>query len=215
MIDKIVGRGQVCDNMDLEKALQVFHIDTLDQLVDLGEIGVKTLYKKMAKDTHPDHNNGQKEEFIEINSAYGTLLDEVRHIRAQLGQTDTPSVEKKNDQMVDFFYSKTAKSQKTLAPQTDMEKVHSTLYRVQQEITMLTEEFRQEADKIKIEFEKKTQEIEAKVQRANNRLKQDLLVEFQFQAQKHTKIQDDLRAQFDKAALEIYANGLNELQEIA
>ena len=200
--------------MDLEKALQVFHIDTLEQLVELGEIGIKTLYKKMAKDTHPDHNNGQKEEFIKINSAYGILLDEVRHIRAQMGETASIEPEKKNEKMVDFFYSKTAKSQKTLSPQSDLEKVQSTLYRVQQEIVRLTQEFHQESDKIKIELEKKTTEIDLEIVKVNKKAKAELLNEFHYQANKYKKIQEDLRIQFDRAALDFYASALNELRDL-
>jgi DnaJ-class molecular chaperone len=200
--------------MDLEKALSVFHIDTLDQLVDLGESGIKTLYKKMAKDTHPDHNNGQKDDFIQINSAYGILLDEVRDINAQLGKTSTDETEKKNDQMVDFFYSKTAKSQKSISSQTDIQKVQSVLYSIQMEVQRLTAEYQEESEKIKIEFEKKVAVVESDLKRAGRKAQEELMYEFQYQISKHKKIQEDLKIQFDAAALDIYASGLNEMQGV-
>ncbi|NJK71664.1 MAG: hypothetical protein HC932_05505 [Thermales bacterium] len=53
--------------MDFEKALKIFNLESLEN-ISFDEL--RAMYKKLAKERHPDMKLGSSEDFVELREAY-------------------------------------------------------------------------------------------------------------------------------------------------
>jgi preprotein translocase subunit Sec63 len=80
-----------------EKKGEVCHYTTLGISMSATEKDVKTAYRKLALQFHPDRNKdpGAEDKFKSINAAYGVLVDKVKcacdkEIFAELSEASSP-----------------------------------------------------------------------------------------------------------------------------
>jgi len=200
--------------MNRQKALDIFELTNLD---GLSLDSLKTLYKKLAKNKHPDQG-GSDNEFIVLKEAYGFLQDE---IKAQKLSTDLKEFGK--EEILDNYNQdkKSLENKITLFQKTFDNQI-VILNNVKSETQEILEKFENQKKGLQKELEEKINRLEKNYSKGFlqkllfflPRMSQDeFWVKYKYQVEIYSQKYTELDIQFFKKMLEIYGDGLNEIAE--
>ena len=140
--------------MDFSKALKIFSLDSLENLTHKD---LKSRFKKLAKETHPDQG-GDHYEFIELKNAYDLLLSKIKNIEPI---TDLTTLAKED--ILNKYYEDTGN---LLARIDELEKKEENntkiLESIQVEANTILDSYQQKREMLKIEFETLVDRLEKK-----------------------------------------------------
>jgi curved DNA-binding protein CbpA len=221
--------------MDFEKALKIFNLETLDNL-SFEELRSK--YKQLAKDKHPDKKQGSSKDFVELREAYVFLSEFGIFAREQgviQGNAKTSKLDKSlaarprisdlraltKDEILSRYFKDTQSLESQIGDYQDsLEDQAGVIVDVKENVQKLLAEFEAEKKFLQEQLEKELIKLEKKY---NPSLLRKLLFfipkmsdkdfrnEYQNKIDYFSKQYSDLNISFFKLMLSSYGDGLNKI----
>jgi DnaJ-class molecular chaperone len=142
--------------MTTEKALLLFDFPTLKE-VSLSEL--KSKYRRMARDKHPDNTGGSSADFIELREAYVVLLEYADKNETRKGSSSLTSLTK--EEILKKYERDTEELQTQLGAfqQNFLTQVH-VLAEVKDRADQTISKFERKKQKLKVELEEQISLLE-------------------------------------------------------
>jgi hypothetical protein len=205
--------------MNLQRALEIFG---LDNLIDLDARSLKILFKKLAKERHPDQG-GNHRDFVLLKEAHIILEKEVESSQHYDPSSKDLKAFSKED-ILNKYYQDT----RQLQVQIEVLKVNfddqaETLDQVTLGAQQVLEKFAEEKEKLKKELDISIEKLEKSY---NPSLLQKVLFflpklnekefwnAYQIQVSKYTKKNADLDTELYRIMLSVYGEGLNNIARL-
>lgn len=213
--------------MDYEKALEVFGLDGLDNTTFND---FRKLYKKLAKQRHPDTKKGTDKEFVELREAY-VLLSEYGDF-AENESTNAIKISKANknalktltkDEVIKKYYKDTRKLENQIEVYKEyFENQDSIISRIKNRVTKITEEFDKEKTILKKDLKKEIKRLDKKYRSGTlqrilfflpSRSEKEYWEQYNHQLDEYSAKYAELNISFFKLILTCYGNGLNKISK--
>lgn len=199
--------------MNLKRALEVFELESLD---NLSIKGLKDLFKKLAKEKHPDQGGNDKD-FVSLKEAHNFLENEL----AKILSTGTDLKELSKEEILDKYYHDTRELQVKLDDfEINLNNQASELNGIKSEVKKVLDNFETRKEELKKEFEEKISILQ-KSYKGNvfNRMffflprmsEAQFWERYNMEVQEYSKIYSALDVKFYKTMLSVYGEGLNNI----
>ncbi|MEM1312610.1 MAG: hypothetical protein AAGF07_04060 [Patescibacteria group bacterium] len=205
--------------MSLKQALEVFGLDSVSHL-DVN--GLKSLFKKLAKERHPDQG-GSHRDFILLKEAHIILEKEVKSKPASNSPNNDLQAFTKED-ILERYYKDTRQLQVQIKElKVHFENQAETLDQVTNGTQQLLEKFSKEKEKLKSELDESIIKLEKNY---NPSLLQKVLFflpklnekefwnAYQVEVAQYKKRTADLDNELHRIILSVYGEGLNNIARL-
>jgi curved DNA-binding protein CbpA len=203
--------------MNLQKALEIFDIDSLDEM---SKDEIKKIYRKQAGQKHPDKEGGSSQEFVELRQAYLYILSHFPNKTIKKTGKDLKELSK--DEILDKYFQDTKDLQLKLDSYESVTK---------NQITVL-DDVKTEAEDILGRFEKRKAELRKELDAniallekkfnpgffaklmalfQNKMSEEEFWEKYHFEVQKYSRKDAELDVEFFKEMLTTYGGGLNKI----
>jgi curved DNA-binding protein CbpA len=206
--------------MDLETALAIFNLKQID---DLDLPSLKSKYRMLAKEKHPDSGQGSNQDFVRLREAFLYLKDRVKLKNTPSNSvTDLKALSK--EEILAKYYKDTQALElrlesfnETLLEQTEI------VDNIRKKVQIIVDEFERKKEILKKQLEKEIFELERKysinffkkmlffLPRMNEK---EFWRMYEKQVEKYAKKHTEMDMQFLREMLNAYGNGLNDISEI-
>lgn len=208
--------------MNLHKALKIFALKEVDSL-NLEQL--KSFYKKLAKEKHPDRS-GSDSQFVELREAYLFLYGRIKEDEVEKFSkvASTSLRELSKDEILDKYYHDTKDLQiKIEEYEESFDGQAETLEQVRSQVEDIIGKFEEKKAKLRSELEIEIAKLE---QTYNSNFLRKLFFflpkmsedefwqKYHLKVQKYSRKDSDTDVSFFKEMLSVYGDGLNEISKI-
>jgi hypothetical protein len=204
--------------MNIKRALEIFGFDSLN---DLNSEELKKVYRKLAKERHPDKMGGTNKDFVELRRAYLLLYAEAE----KNDDTQKTLKELSKDEILDKYYQETRDLKVKMDTYEDIIGNQSrTLSIVRESVEQIVERFEYRKQQLKKDLELTISSLERQlkpniVQKLFSFLwpklnEDEFWLRYQQQVKNYTRKDQDLNMEFFKEMLTIYGDGLNDISSL-
>lgn len=204
--------------MNIKRALEVFGFESLN---DLNSEELKKVYRKLAKERHPDKLGGTNKDFVELRRAYLLLYSEAE----KNADTQKSLKELSKDEILDKYYQETRDLKVKMDTYEDIIGNQSrALTIVRESVEQIVERFEYRKQQLKKDLEQTISSLEKQlrpnfVQKIFSFLwpklsEDEFWQRYQQQVQSYTRKDQDLNTEFFKEMLTIYGDGLNDISSL-
>jgi curved DNA-binding protein CbpA len=206
--------------MDLQNALKVFSLETLEGLTPDK---LKAKYRRLAKQTHPDSEGGNSQEFVKLRQAFLFLSKHLEKNPAkdlkEDGVTDLETLSK--DEIVSKYVKETQVLQSQLALYASaFQEQDQIMQQVKEKVENILAHFDRQKVELHEELEKEISKLEKNY--SSNLLKKIFffwpqMSEHEFWKHYHSRIDNysrkhnQLDLEFFRSMVEAYGSGLNRI----
>ncbi len=153
--------------MDYEKALEVFELESLNSLTFND---FRVLYKKLAKQKHPDTKSGSEKEFVKLREAYVLLSEYGEFSDEQKKHKNALKISKKSknhlksltkDEIINKYFKDTRKLENEVGVfKGYVENQETVISKIKRKVKKITSDFDKEKDILKSDLKKEIKKIE-------------------------------------------------------
>jgi uncharacterized protein YukE len=204
-------------DMNLVRALQIIGIGSFEELTTYE---LKARYRKLAKEKHPDRQNGSHKEFVALREAYVFLSKELE--KNQPVNSDLQTMTK--DEILSKYFAETRELNLRVESLEDsVQNQIVVLHDLKQSVEEVIQEFEASKQSLQNQLDKEIQDLQSqfepnliqKILFFLPRMKTEHFWQMYNQkVAEYSKKNQKLDYEFNKKLLEIYGEGLNEITDI-
>jgi hypothetical protein len=215
--------------MDYEQALEVFELEDLETTTFNN---FRKLYKKLAKQRHPDTKDGSDKEFVELREAYVLLseygdfadFEEENPNAIKLSKTTKNTLKSlTKDEIIKKYYKDTQNLENEIDVYKGfVENQEHIITRIKHRVSKITKDFDHEKDLLKKDLKLELKRLDIKY-RSNNWRKvlfflpsnseKEYWENYNKQLDEYSAKYSELNTSFFKLILTCYGNGLNKISK--
>lgn len=209
--------------MDLQDALIFFGLKAIEE-VSLAEL--KTIYRKLAKEKHPDQG-GSNSEFVNLRKAFILIKNELEKHNPKTSKTTIITqelVELNKDELIAKYYKDTETLQNQLSVyEKSIADQQIILISLKEKVKNLVDNFNFHKQELQSSVQREVLGLEKKLNRETFWRRvfffwpapstSEFWNEYNTKIQSYTSLNSDLDSKFFKDMLGTYGEGLNGLQK--
>ena len=204
--------------MNLQRALEIFNLDSLE---GLDHKALKSMFKRLAKERHPDQG-GSNKDFVHLKEAHLILEKEIKNENVETTGNDLKTLSK--EEMLDKYYQDTRTLQVKIEDlQSNINTQAETIDHIKQGAVEVMMEFEDQKKKLKEELDQAVNSLQKEYKSGFfKRLfffrpkmsEQEFWNAYNHQVHKYVKKNSDLNIELYKVMVSIYGDGLNNIARL-
>lgn len=221
--------------MDYEKALKIFELESLDKITFND---FRVLYKKFAKQKHPDTKSGTEKEFVKLREAYvllsehGEFADEHSDDEKKKSSKNALKISKKSkkqlnsltkDEIINKYFKDTRKLENEIEVYRGyVDNQETIITKIKKKVKKITSDFDKEKDILKADLKKEIRKLEKErspslLERIffflPHRQDEEFWEKYNTHLEEYSTKYAELSISFFKLMLTCYGDGLNKITQ--
>jgi hypothetical protein len=204
--------------MNLQRALEIFNLENLN---GLDERELKSIFKRLAKERHPDQG-GSNSDFVQLKEAHIILEQELEDGEIQTTGNDLKTLSK--EEILNKYYQDTHTLQSKIENlQLNLDNHAEALEHVKQGAVEVMTEFEVQKTKLKQELDISLEALQKEYNSSflkrlfffkQKMSEQDFWNEYHQHVHKYVRKTSDLNVELYKVMVNIYGEGLNNISRL-